>query len=172
MIILLEYLDLLQKFLVEYNFCMQNLFYSSKAKYATYCCIRKILIVIISYNYGIITSYISIYRATADDHCRTWTRTTSRNDANGCPSPRGHAHGNDAPWGYAARRNGIPTTASTHWGRLLLGIIVSVLVYRRISHLHIITFSFKLIQELYACCVEIMQEKLVLLCTMVRLLYY
>ena len=48
MIILLEYLDL-QKILVEYNFCMQNLFYSSKAKYATYCYVRKILIVIISY---------------------------------------------------------------------------------------------------------------------------
>ena len=142
---------------MKYNFCMQNLFYSSKAKCATYCYVRKFLIVIISCNYGIITSYISIYRATADDHCRTWTRTASRNDADGRPSPRGHAHGNDAPWGHAARRNGIPTTASTYWGRLLLGIIVSVLVYRRISHLHIITFSFKLIKEL-ACCVEIMQE--------------
>ena len=120
-------------------------------------------------NHGIFN--FPIHRATADDHRGTRARPASRNDANGCPTPRGHAHGNDGPWGHAVRRNGIPTTASTQWG-LLLGIIVSVLVYRRISHLHIviITFSFKLIKELYACCVEIMQEKLVLLCTMVRLL--
>ena len=96
---------------------MQNLFYSSKAKYATYCCI---LIVIIGYNYGIITLYISIYRATADDHCRTWTRTASRNDADGCPSPRGihmgmMPPGGMPPGGMGFQQQPLPTGGGTFY---------------------------------------------------------
>lgn len=91
-----------------------------------------------------IIEYFLIHRAPIDDHCWSGPWTTSRNDADGCCPPRGYGHGDDTARRHGAWWDAIPTASTQRRWHLLLGIIVCFLVYRKISHLHIIIIMFHL----------------------------